>query len=822
MDMPTFEKKSRCFLGCLALCILVTPLLGCGGAVDSNVTTQHNDNLRTGAYLAETTLTPDNVLQRGMSEKFWVLSCQMPDHMPNGCLDGIMVTQPLYMHKVAFEKGTTSGVFVATLSNKVYGLNAKTGDCEWESYLVNGEAHVLKDETGGCEWRDDFQDSVPRNCSGPRGVNSTPVIDAPHNRMYVLYSTMWQKTADKDCTIVPGPAYWLAKLDITNGNPEKVIPVSASFQRTGGSELEFEARNQLDRPGLLLERGSIYIAFGADGNLEVNHDYLYHGWVMRYSATDLSLQSVFCTSPDATPEDRAIHGNSGIWQGGGGLAADPQDQDGKVYFLTGNGHTQFPDPAKLDSPSNFGRTFYGDSFVQLMPFKNALIPTAYTPDEKDQLDSKDADLGSGGAMLIPGSNLVIGGGKTGIMYLLDRNSMKLQQQFPASTNQYHPWLRGQSWKDGPHLHGSPTYWQGADSAHGNLYVWGEKDFLKLFKYNNVDRTIEANQNAILVYPEVPSYRQGPVRALPDTMPGGMLSVSANGNNKNTGIVWATLPRASHPTWPDAPGQLYAFDGETLEFLWDTPLGTLAHWVAPTIADATVFIATSTEGLVAYELGPEDGSKRSKGKPYQPFSRCEDCHDFRNRVQAPMSMVQPLHNNFPNEAAARASTALAWRQVAPPQEEVTSLVLEGEGLEIYEAKEDTAARGKFMWNLKESTADLVVVRSARANQKTPKETVHVQLSQGSTWSASDGSIIVGEIQKTAPAPESADASWVRFKVVKSSGQGILSRQNYILRVHTHAGKVPAIPPKGRGEVARVPNFAQYWLYAERPPSPKATR
>jgi hypothetical protein len=151
------------------------------------------------------------------------------------------------------------------------------------------------------------------------------------------------------------------------------------------------------------------------------------------------------------------------------------------------------------------------------------------------MEQNDADLGAGGALIIPGTELVIGGGKPGFMYLLDRNSMQLRQRITTSTIQYDASKRDDTWDQGPHLHGSPSYWRGPDRTFGGLYVRGEKDFLRLYRFNTLTGLLEE-----------PAHRKGAVTALQKTMPGGIISISSNGNVSGTGIMWATLPASATP------------------------------------------------------------------------------------------------------------------------------------------------------------------------------------------------------------------------------------------------------------------------------------
>jgi hypothetical protein len=102
---------------------------------------------------------------------------------------------------------------------------------------------------------------------------------------------------------------------------------------------------------------------------------------------------------------------------------------------------------------------------------------------------------------------------------------------------------------------------------------------------------------------------GPVIALggpnpTDTiMPGGMISLSANGNHD--GIVWASLARSRtiDPTYGAYPGRLFAFDAITLRELWAIDIPTIAGWAPPTVADGRVIMPTSSGLVQVFVLAP---------------------------------------------------------------------------------------------------------------------------------------------------------------------------------------------------------------------------
>src|SRR5262249_18660889 len=155
------------------------------------------------------------------------------------------------------------------------------------------------------------------------------VIDVPNHRLYVLFSTFSNPPQQKiyadcpdssqidhrncgsnpctcadPCTCATSTfedsdlrnlhvAYWLVALDYRDGTEIARAWVDASRFRTDGTPVNFVAKNQFDRPGLLLQQGSIYIAFGTRPREDIIE---YHGWVMRYRASDLAFQGAFCTS----------------------------------------------------------------------------------------------------------------------------------------------------------------------------------------------------------------------------------------------------------------------------------------------------------------------------------------------------------------------------------------------------------------------------------------------------------------------------------------------------------------------------------------------
>lgn len=685
------------------------------------VVTQHNDNFRTGAYLGETVLTPDAVLARRMRVKYTAVVGG------GGAING----QPLYLRGVRFPSGTADALYVANTNNEVGAYNAETGTLKWPSTVT-------------------LRDFESTSRSRPRGIMGTPVIDPFSRTLYVLYSTKNQELDGANCPQTPATpcphcddrcagctraptcdsyedqlgsldvAFWLVALDARTGAVLRHVKVAASARRGDGSPVNFVAKNQVNRPALLLDGGSLYLAFGMRFREEIIE---YHGWVIRYRASDFAPQGAFCTTVDATvptaPYTDHVAEGAGIWQGGGGLAAD---SDGAVYFLTGN------------SRADAARGWYGDSFLRLTPGGSTIVyGGSFTPANAAAMEEQDLDLGSGGPMVVPGSNLVVGGGKTGMIYALGRTDMSLQQSFQAFVNSYHPdWTNGcptpnppgcANWEAGPHLHGSPTYWRGPDRQYGYLYHWSEKDRLKQFRFDTTAGS----------FIETP-FHVGAVRGTADLMPGGMISLSARQDTANTGIIWATLPTHGND-------RLYAFHAESLAPLWDGPfpdsMPKMGHWMPPTIADGKVVVAT-TNGFVVYEMAPVPSSPppepRTSWTPFQPT--------------IPDGFV-PFHDRFESEEAIALLPAMRRQQLAPPPDQVV----------------------------------LFRVRASVDQREAKGERFDGGGRQDMTWKMADGSRVIAEEAKQVPAPDKGAPPWQLFKVTAHKGKGRLGGVNWIQRIDT---------------------------------------
>lgn len=512
-----------------------------------SVLTHHNDVERTGAYLHEDALTPELVRASGL---------RLVRRLP---LDATVGTQLLYLHQLKVNGRRRDLVYAVTDANTVHALDVRDGS-------------VL--------WRDTLRDREDTVRYLPRGPVSTPVIDPITHTMYIVYSTKNQATdhvltnsqAEKSKLAHLDAEFWLVALDVRNGRTLRATKIAATTRRPDGSLLTFIPENHWNRPALLLTHNSIYVAFGPRRREELVE---YHGWVMRYDAQTLDQRGVFCTSTEARggSDIGKVAQGAGIWQSGAGLAADPR---GNVYLMTGNARA---DPA---------RGWFGNSFVKLTPRLGGGLSAAgaFSPEEQDRrLEKYDLDLGSGGPLVIPGTTLLAGGGKTGTAYLLDARTMQLRQSFVA-TRSSDPKSRSNAdrpltWSYGPQLHGSLTYWRGPHSRYSYIYMWGAEDFLRAYRFRWTTQSIDTVAAAVSEVLVPSGY---PTRSIS----GGMLSLSAQGTTRGSGILWSTRQTARRGFW------LSAFDAETLTELWSTRLPSLSYMQPPTVAAGLVMVATTSD------------------------------------------------------------------------------------------------------------------------------------------------------------------------------------------------------------------------------------
>ncbi|MEO8520797.1 MAG: hypothetical protein ABI603_05495 [Acidobacteriota bacterium] len=213
----------------------------------------------------------------------------------------------------------------------------------------------------------------------------------------------------------------------------------------------------------------------------------------------------------------------------------------------------------------------------------------FTPANEARLTMDDDDLSGSGFTLLPGTTLLLGGGKEGVLYLLDSANLGHKVAKDAQIVQQLPVTGG-------HVMGGPVYWD-SPAAGPLVYNWPEDDVLKAYSLSNGRlRTIP--------------YAQG--NTVSPGHPGGSLTVSADGSNAGTGIVWASMPTSQNALHGPAAGILRAFSAETLDEIWSSEqnaardrVGTLAKFVPPVVANGRVYLPNQDDAVAVYGLLPAE-------------------------------------------------------------------------------------------------------------------------------------------------------------------------------------------------------------------------
>ena len=373
-------------------------------------------------------------------------------------------------------------------------------------------------------------------------------------------------------------------MNILDGSERANSPVliQASVPGEGDGSVDgmisFDSQRHNQRAGRrLLLNGTVYLAWAGHCDWPP-----YHGWMMGYDATTLEQNLVYNVTPDG--------GAGGVWQSGQGLTSDGTS----IFVVSGNGTVGTDD----DHSSTRNR---GQSFMKLARSADTFeVQSFFTPYNWQDLEDGDLDLGSAGLLLIPGTHLGMSGGKGGRMYVVDTDNMGGISDNDANVIQ--------SFDVNPpqHIHGTPLFWDGPNG--GRVFVWAEEDHLKSFPY--LGESYTAGTSVL----DLDNVQQSPMAAPGDPggpilMPGGFLSLSADGKKADTAVLWASLPYSGNANQEVRPGILRAFDAaDVTHELWNNrddelrdSCGSFAKFAVPTVANGKVYLGSFSKQLCVYGL-----------------------------------------------------------------------------------------------------------------------------------------------------------------------------------------------------------------------------
>jgi len=496
----------------------------------AGVYTYHNDNNRDGVNAQEYALTTSNVASATFGKLF---SCPV---------DGAVYAQPLWVANVTISSVKHNVLIAVTQHDTVYAFDADASPCQtlWAKSLL------LTNETYGQSTDVSCSDLAP-----DIGIVGTPMIDAATSTIYLVTKTKTPPTTTFVFT------QRIHALSLVDGSEKFGGPTAIAGTINGNS---FSAFKNNQRAGLALVNGKVYVS-------EASHcdNGAYQGWVFGYTASDLTV------APDVfTPAAHAPTSvESGIWMSGGAPASDSANN---VYLITGNGTF---DVTSTTTPNHDD---YGDSILKLSTSTGISVADYFAPANFGSLQSGDTDLGSGGTAVLvdqpggPVPHLLIGGGKSQILYLLNRDN--LGQEKTGDTGIV------QGVTVGAGIFATPVFW------NNQLYIAGAfgTTTLQAFTFNPTTGkfTTPAGSHSGDTY----------------SFPGATPSLSASGTTN--GIVWAlkTNTYCTGQATSCGPAVLRAYDATNLGTeLWHSDAsaadgaGNAVKFTVPTIANGKVYVGT---------------------------------------------------------------------------------------------------------------------------------------------------------------------------------------------------------------------------------------
>ncbi len=491
----------------------------------ADVVMYHNDIARTGQNLNETILTPANV----NSTTFGKIR-SLP-------VDGKVDAQPLYLSSQQNIAGGTHNVlYVATEHDSVYAFDADSGTQLWKvSLLGSGET---TSDTRGCD------QVVPEI-----GITSTPVIDRSAGPHGVIYVVAMSKS---------GSTYFqrLHALDVTTGAEVFGGPqnIQASFTGTGDNssngKVIFDPAQYKERTALLLLNGVLYTTWASHCDIRP-----YTGWIMAFNQTTLAQTSVLNIVPNGS--------EGAIWMADTGPAVDSA---GNIYVLVANGDFGTAMDAN-GFPSNGN---FGNAFLKMSTSGGLAVADYFEMSNQAAENGSDADLGSGGAIVLPdltdGSgnvrHLAVGAGKDGHIYVVNRDAMG---KFNSSSNNIYQDLTGVL---GNGVFSMPAYF------NNTVYYGAVGDAIKAFKITSAKLSTSPSFQSSNSFP----------------YPGSTPSISANGTSN--AIVWAAENGGT--------AVLHAYDATNLHELYNSnqasggrdQFGTGNKFITPMIVNGKVYVGTT--------------------------------------------------------------------------------------------------------------------------------------------------------------------------------------------------------------------------------------
>ncbi len=523
--------------------------------VQADETTYHFDNLRTGWNPYETTLTTSNVNASTFGELF-----SLP-------VDGNVYAQPLLVNGLLMPDGLLHNVlYVCTENDTIYAFDSDSGALLWQRSLVNPMAKI----TAVNQVLSNYQN---QNVWPTVGITGTPVIDRSANALFVVSATLLNGPPMN--RVFQHVLHSIA-LDTGLDNANSPVVIGGGVTMSDGSTKSFVSQWELQRAGLLLSNGIVYVPFASHGDASLM---LSNGFMFAYDETTLQQLAVFSPTTDAAFPTMAT-----FWGAGFAPAAD---DSGNVFAAVGN---SLPN----STPSNGD---YGNSVIELSPLLS--LEDYFTPYTFSELNSSDIDLGSAGTMLLPDQpgafpHLAVACGKSGWLYLLNRDA--LGGYTAGGPDQVVQEMVHEVGFKSAGVHGGPAFYQSPKGPY--VFYIGNQDQLKAFKLltgANTHFTLAAKS---------PNVFTG--------LGGSIPVVSSNGSTAGTGIVWALVRPTNIQT---TPVMLAAYDGtDVYHELYMAPVSMWLNtyggaYLVPIVMNGKVYVPGANSVTVFGLLGEDHARRR---------------------------------------------------------------------------------------------------------------------------------------------------------------------------------------------------------------------
>ena len=561
MKLENFTLKAILFLSVY--------FLGMQAQGQTDVLTQHNDQKRTGWNNSETILNPTSVTPTtfGLLNKINV--------------DDQIYAQPLIVTGVTIGGVAKNLLIVATVNNTVYAFDADntTLNPYWtRNFTPPGEVPPNSNDIHPdlCSGYTDFSGRLSGQ-NGSFGIVGTPVVDKSTNTLYFFsrYRDPNVDNSNQATTSYPASGFFdqMSALDLSTGLGKfnsgfTITSTNLTIPGTGagssGGLIPFNTRRQNQRGGLLLLNGIVYVSFA--GHCDMDN---YHGWVLGFDATDVTnIKIKYVTTPN--------DGRGGIWMSGAGIATDGTN----LFFGTGNSD----DASAATSAGNVGTGVVKATpnlITGSLDNVSWLHRTTYSQD-----DSLDLDFGTG-VVLIPNTNLMVSAHKSGNMYLFKQN---------GATGTYD--------ENSPNVLDTRDMGGSQAMSHSSIAYFGGSSTHYVYTFSEYSPLTAFPVNAA-------SLGTASTSTIPTNVgeSGGYLSVSSNGSDPSSAIIWVTHATGNNnANLGTVPGTMHAVNATNLQQeLWNSDanpldqLGFFAKMSPATVANGKVYVPTFSNTLNVYGL-----------------------------------------------------------------------------------------------------------------------------------------------------------------------------------------------------------------------------